>query len=400
MLLLFKKNKFAKPIYINKNIKKKGARGLLEKNVDFFRAELPYKESPYSSRNWGHGLHNLCSYQGKLKPALAHFLVKCFSSESMRVLDPLCGIGTVPLEACLQGRVGIGNDISLMAYVNTLAKTNRPDYTGTHKELEALKEYIRKNLVKERDVVKIKFGFNKDIKEYYHIRTFQEIVTAREYFRKIKKYDAEKALLLSSVLHILHGNRPYALSRRSHNVIPVAPRGPFQYKSLVDKACEKINRTLSLEYPDSFKKGRSCNVDYAKLGNHINRNSIDAIITSPPFFGSTRFYMSNWLRMWFCGWDKEDFSIQKDHYLEAQQIKDMYVYDKFFTVCKSLLNRNGVLIMHLGKSEKHDMGKTLSDVAGKHFKTFALFSENVTHCEKFGIKDQGATKAHQFLFLV
>src|SRR5260370_36827678 len=29
--------------------------------------KLPYKTEPYNSRNWGHPLHSLCSYQGKLK---------------------------------------------------------------------------------------------------------------------------------------------------------------------------------------------------------------------------------------------------------------------------------------------------------------------------------------------
>ncbi len=57
--------------------------------------------------------------------------------------------------------------------------------------------------------------------------------------------------------------------------------------------------------------------------------------------------------------------------------------------------------MHLGKSEKHNMGKTLSEIAVNNgFEVFGLFDENVLHCEKFGIKDQGSTKAHQFLFLL
>ena len=30
-------------------------------------------------------------------------------------------------------------------------------------------------------------------------------------------------------------------------------------------------------------------------------NELDAVITSPPFFDSTRFYLGNWMRLWFCG---------------------------------------------------------------------------------------------------
>ena len=78
----------------------------------------------------------------------------------------------------------------------------------------------------------------------------------------------------------------------------------------------------------------------------------------------------------------------------------MGIYNQFFKICKNVLKKDGILIMHLGKSGKHNMGKTLSEIAAKEFKIFGLFDENVSHCEKFGIKDQGLTKEHQFLFLV
>ncbi|HAB52681.1 MAG TPA: hypothetical protein DCE80_11015, partial [Ignavibacteriales bacterium] len=44
---------------------------LWEKNWNRFKSELPQQQEPYASRNWGHNNHSLCSYQGKLKPAIA-----------------------------------------------------------------------------------------------------------------------------------------------------------------------------------------------------------------------------------------------------------------------------------------------------------------------------------------
>jgi hypothetical protein len=400
VLLLFKKTRNGKKFFIKSNSICKSPKDLLLKNYEIFKKALPYKNPPYNSRNWGHALHNLCSYQGKLKPSLAHFLVKLFSLENMKILDPLCGVGTIPLEACLQGRIGIGNDLSLLAYVNTLAKVNKPNQKKMSDEISKLEKFIRKNLVSKSEVERLKFGYNRNITEYYHPDTLREIITARNYFKRIKSYDCEKALLLSATLHILHGNRPYALSRRSHNVTPLAPKGPFVYKSLIEKVNEKIKRTLELERPQNFRNGEAFNEDYKNLDARIKDNSIDLIITSPPFFDSTRFYMSNWIRMWFCGWDKDDFETKKNEYLETQQVKNMSVYGQFFKICKRLLKKDGIIIMHLGKSDKQDMGKTLSEIASEDFEVFDLFDENVSHCEKFGIKDQGATRAHQFLFLI
>ena len=57
----------------------------LAETIRFFRADLPYKAIPFRGRNWGHPLHSLCSYQGKLKPAIAHWLVKSFTAPGMKV---------------------------------------------------------------------------------------------------------------------------------------------------------------------------------------------------------------------------------------------------------------------------------------------------------------------------
>src|SRR5205814_9139376 len=84
----------------------------VQEDASKFAAALPYRELPYSRRNWGHPLHSLCSYQGKLKPGLAHHLVARFTRAGEPVLDPLGGVGTVAFEACLAGRRGISNDVN------------------------------------------------------------------------------------------------------------------------------------------------------------------------------------------------------------------------------------------------------------------------------------------------
>jgi DNA modification methylase len=61
-----------------------------------FKRDLPHQQAPFAARNWGHPLHSLCSYQGKMKPALAHHLVRTFVPPGGRVLDPFAGVGTIP----------------------------------------------------------------------------------------------------------------------------------------------------------------------------------------------------------------------------------------------------------------------------------------------------------------
>jgi DNA modification methylase len=397
VILVFSKSQRAKNKYKTKG---NTAADCVVKNYSEFKETLPYRLYPYSKRNWGHSMHSLCSYQGKLKPAIAHFLVNMSTRPGMKVLDPLGGVGTIPLEACLNGRTGISNDISLLAHTNALAKVRKKDEKIIEKELNKLEKYIKKNPPSKKELEKANIGFNKSVKDYYHLDTLKEIISSRIYFSKIKNFSPEQAFIFASLLHTLHGNRPYALSRRSHPITPFAPRGEFQYKSVIEKTKEKAKRMLGYEYPEIFTEGESLRLNYKELGKKIEKNSIDAVITSPPFYSSTRFYLSNWLRMWFCGWDKEDFEIKKENYLETKQIKNFNVYKGFFDVMSGLLKKNGIIIMHIGRSGKFNMGKELIEIAKNQYDVYGLVDESVSHLEKFGISDQGGTKGHQYLFLI
>lgn len=118
----------------------------VSEQIDAF-AKFRYKAKPYSKRNWGNSLHFLCSYQGKLKPAIAHFLVKIMTNKGERILDPFSGAGTIPLEACLQGRFGDGVDINPLAYANTLAKVAFPSYEDVYNLRNRLGDYLERCLV-------------------------------------------------------------------------------------------------------------------------------------------------------------------------------------------------------------------------------------------------------------
>jgi DNA modification methylase len=59
---------------------------------------------------------------GSFPPALARWAVEKFSDRGQVVLDPFSGKGTVPLEACISNRFGVGNDLAPEAYVVTRAK--------------------------------------------------------------------------------------------------------------------------------------------------------------------------------------------------------------------------------------------------------------------------------------
>ncbi|MHC5719531.1 MAG: hypothetical protein ACYTX0_47675, partial [Nostoc sp.] len=72
---------FQKPVQVSVSMAVTNEVKILESKILNFGQHLPYKDAPYNSRNWGHNLHSLCSYQGKLKPAIAHWLIREFVPE-------------------------------------------------------------------------------------------------------------------------------------------------------------------------------------------------------------------------------------------------------------------------------------------------------------------------------
>ena len=364
-----------------------------------FKEELPHQRGFFAKRNWGHGLHSLCSYQGKMKPALAHFLVKTFVPEGGVMLDPFAGVGTIPFEAALSGRRSFAFDISPAAIQITRAKLQRPEGRLCERWLKALEDHIADGAVDARDRESVsRINFNGNLASYFSQETLKEVLLARRFFQVHPPETPEACLVFTSLLHILHGNRPYALSRRSHPITPFAPTGGFEYRALMPRLREKVSRSLELDYPPEYLAGEVFDQDVTGWWPH-RVDELDAIITSPPFFDSTRFYLANWMRLWFCGWDEEEFRCRPLAFVDERQKKSFAVYEPFFRQARERLKPGGVLVLHLGKSRKCDMGSVLGLMARRWFRVADAFDESVEHCESHGIRDKGTVTSHQFLVL-
>ncbi|MDD4341956.1 MAG: SAM-dependent methyltransferase, partial [Kiritimatiellae bacterium] len=233
---------------------------------------------------------------------------------------------------------------------------------------------------------------------YFHPKTMREILAARSFFRERHARTEAEAMVFACLLHILHGNRPYALSRRSHPITPFAPTGPSEYRPLIPRLTEKVERTLAATLPEDFRPGSVLDQDVTEWWP-AEVDKLDAIITSPPFFDSTRFYLANWMRLWFCGWEAGDFKVRPKEYIDERQKQNFEVYKPFFRQARERLKPDGVLVLHLGKSRKCNMSEYLKLVARRWFRAVDAFEESVEHCESHGIADKGTVKSHQFLVL-
>jgi SAM-dependent methyltransferase len=353
---------------------------------------FPYARPPFAARNWGHPLHSLCSYPSKMKPALASTLVRLFTEQGDAVLDPFAGVGTIPFEAASEGRRGLAIDLSPFAFAVSAGKVDPPTSNEAAAYIAELADYVASG------VPDFSTGEG-EIEAFFHPDTWAEVLLARHFSAERDDLGGRAHWFVkAAICHILHGNRPYALSRRSHGIIPIPPKGPTVYKSLLTSLREKVARMRLDDLPVGFTPGEAMLASALDLP--LPDRSIDAIITSPPFLKSTEFIRQNRLRLWFCGMDYQRQLAAKSGGEFIENHKTLEIYERVLREFRRVLRPGGLAILHLGVVQKHDMALAIvphAENAG--LRRMALVYEDAGHLETHGRTSRGGTAQHEFLFL-
>ena len=356
--------------------------------------QLPHKSGAMAGRHWGHPRHSMCSFPSKMKPALASTLVSLFTCEESAVLDPFSGCGSVPFEAALQGRLSYGSDLSTLARVITASKIDPPDRTEVERLLKKLGDIIHSSW-QGVDIALME----PEIVQFYHRRTAKEIIVARRFLQQVTRnfHENRAGLSLTTCLaHIMHGNRPYALSRRSHNIIPIPPKGPKVYKAVVPALNEKALRMLSFPLSPQFRAGTSLEAPAHNIP--IEAASIDVVITSPPFLGTTHFLRHNRVRNWLVGWDYDTQAHRRLEFLEHDNGVEKYL--PILQELHRIVKPNGLMVFHVGIVKTVSMADLLAPLfAEAGFRELGRVWEDVQSLESHGRTDRGGTHTHGFVVL-
>lgn len=261
------------------------------------------------NRSWGHSLHAMCSYLAMFPPSLPHYFIKQFTNEGDVVLDPFSGRGTVPLEACLNGRIGIGNDLNPLAQVLTGAKTHVPAYS----------EVIRRinNLEKNYSRVDIE-GIDPNIRMLYD----EELTLPMLQYLKMTLdiNNTVDRFIMGTLLGIMHGKwrkngTSMYLSIDMPNTFSMSPN---YVKNFIEDHClgkikQNVFELLKLRSNVLYKdaplpvKGKTYRKDAQNICriNLLKDESVDLIITSPPYLKLINYGKYNWIRLWMLDKDSQ-----------------------------------------------------------------------------------------------
>jgi DNA modification methylase len=263
--------------------------------------------------------HLIHAYPAKLLPHIPYFFLNntCFSKKGDVVLDPFCGTGTVLLEANLAGRNALGADANPLARKIAYVKTQKLDVQKLNKQLDFI--LSEAELVKE-----VEFPDIRNRTFWFPEQTQIQLAKIRLAIEKLPKgkYKTFFEVCFSNCIKKVS----YADPRISVPVKLNPERfevGSVQYekikKRLIEletlnvfdkflQVCsENILRisNLSCVTNDTYSKIISKNAKRLTTSLHkstrLEDNSIDMVLTSPPYAGAQKYIRSSSLNLGWLG---------------------------------------------------------------------------------------------------
>ncbi|MBI2640926.1 MAG: site-specific DNA-methyltransferase [Candidatus Sungbacteria bacterium] len=312
-------------------------------------------------KRWGHSFHPMCSYLAMFPPGIPRYFIEQFTEPGDIVLDPFSGRGTAPLEACVSGRVGIGIDLSPLAYILTAAKVDPPSLNSALKRIDELRAgYKRPNVDDVPDDIKILFDGR---------LTLPQIVYLRNELSHGKRVDR---FLLASLAGILHGGYNDAMNDSSYlsismpNTFSMAPNYIRRYvrKNHLHKLPLDVFEKLTTKVQRLFKNGMPSTRGYAYRANARNFASlknpafkdsgVKLIITSPPYLKVVNYGTYNWIRLWLLGESIE--RTNKELLLDDKH--GINNYENFLgdvlNQCERVLRPDGICALVIGDVEEQN----------------------------------------------
>jgi len=301
-----------------------------------------------SKQRQAHSLHEI-SYRACFKPQLPNFFIENFTKECDTVYDPFLGRGTTVIEANLLNREVVGNDINPLSKILTEPRLNPPNYIEVE---ERLKEITFSKELKA-DI---------DISMFYHPKTESEIVSLKEYIlNRAREGLTDK---IDKWIQMVATNRLTGHSKGFFSVYTLPPNQATtpkrqieinkkraqtpeyrDIKSLILKKTKALLRDIDIFYKPQ-ESALILNED-ARATPQIKSNTIDLIVTSPPFLNIVQYSKDNWLRCWFNGIDIKN--VEKNIFITSSLDRWKSFMHELFLELYRVLKPNGVVAFEVGE---------------------------------------------------
>lgn len=290
-------------------------------------------------------------YPAKFPIDLAINYIDKYTEEGDSVFDPFVGSGTTLLAARVLKRHGFGTDINHIAILISVFKT----LDLTQKDLAELKFFIDDFDSNSSQYIDETVRYNYPSIEHWFCDNAITVLSAiKNKISKIKT-DSQKVfcnLVFSSIVNTVSNQESdtrYAAVEKSNLTIT----------HITEVFIKKFNSVLTLLKDIAFEEDNAIQVkpflqNAKKCDEVIKPNSIDLILTSPPYPNTYDYYLYHKHRMNWLGYDvkysmeaeigsRREFSSLK----KPQEKFDDDLYE-IFEECNKLLKNKGYVVIVMG----------------------------------------------------
>jgi site-specific DNA-methyltransferase (adenine-specific) len=303
----------------------------------------------------------MCSYMAMFPPAIPHYFITRCTDPGDLVLDPFAGRGTTPLQACLEGRIGLGNDLNPLAYVLTAAKTDLPASTELDRRVTELEQGYEPHpdagalllsyqrhyeprpsrprwLELRRLAVRLRALYATDaslpfppynnedynwdgqagpityapahhhpIWVFFHPETLRQL----SYLKQRLRRDRLDTFITATLLGIMHGNGGFFLSIPMPNTFSMTPRYVLKYAAAKLLPLPPRNvfaclrqKLARMGMPEGAARGRAFYGDVRDLPQRLGPfltaagRRVQLVVSSPPYLKVVKYGQYNWIRLW------------------------------------------------------------------------------------------------------
>lgn len=288
-----------------------------------------FEEGQFST---GYATHGLFPYRGKFHPQLIKGLINILNVQKEEIiLDPMAGSGTTNIEAALMGIDSIAIDVS--PFCQFMIKTKYEALTIDLKLLEKTKIENKKlfYFFKQGDALNriTKIGDDNKIKMYN--LAFLAFLDALGYSKRVVKSDHEQL-----------------------------------FDKVLSRYIETVKSFLSNKYFDQNKIGKlKILSDSDALRINLDANSVDCIITSPPYSFAIDYVENDKDQLEFLGYDTTELKnrlIGLKGKTKNQKLENYFAdMDAFCMEVSRVLKKGKFFVMIIGSNTNQTGGIKLEE---------------------------------------
>ena len=265
--------------------------------------DTPIKQGEFwtAKQRYGHSIHEV-SYRACYKPQLPAYFIKRYAKPSQLIYDPFMGRGTTLIEAKLLGCNVIGNDVNPLSTILTAPRL-------CEQSVEKIAQRIEQITLPDVEIE------DKDLLVFFEDQTLAELYGWRSYFKGRQAagiFDEVDAWLQMTACNRLTGHSKgffsvytlppnQATTINAQRKINAKRRQKPEYRNTKELILKKSKSLLRQKLPNNYYAATSTLLcRSADATPEIQNESVQLIVTSPPFLDIVNYAGDNWLRNWFC----------------------------------------------------------------------------------------------------